>query len=236
MTNPTSIVWLLLRIKSFILVLGCSLSCSESKEEWEVSTPRSIEPAEKPFTILILGDSLTEGYGIDEDLAYPTLLEKKLNHESNKGVKRPYRIINGGISGSTTSGGVSRIDWFLRAKPDFLILALGGNDGLRGIPVEKIKSNLIKVVNAAQSNTIPVLMAGMKIPPNYGLPYSEAFSEIFPQIAKEYKIPLLPFLLEGVGGNPKMNLPDRIHPNPDGHRVIAETVHKRLIEELSSYQ
>jgi acyl-CoA thioesterase-1 len=79
-------------------------------------------------------------------------------------------------------------------------------------------------------------MAGMKIPPNYGLPYSEAFSEIFPQIAKEYKIPLLPFLLEGVGGNPKMNLPDRIHPNPDGHRVIAETVHKRLIEELSSYQ
>ena len=236
MTNPTSIVWLLLRIKSFILVLGCSLSCSESKEEWEVSTPRYIEPAEKPFTILILGDSLTEGYGIDEDLAYPTLLEKKLNHESNKGAKRPYRIINGGISGSTTSGGVSRIDWFLRAKPDFLILALGGNDGLRGIPVEKIKSNLIKVVNAAQSNTIPVLMAGMKIPPNYGLPYSEAFSEIFPQIAKEYKIPLLPFLLEGVGGNPKMNLPDRIHPNPDGHRVIAETVHKRLIEELSSYQ
>ena len=236
MTNPSSTVWLLLRIKSFILILGCTLSCSDTKEEITVSPPSSIDSAEKPFTILILGDSLTEGYGIDEDLAYPTLLEKRLNHESNKGAKRPYRIINGGISGSTTSGGVSRIDWFLRAKPDFLILALGGNDGLRGIPVEKIKSNLIKVVKAAQSNTIPVLIAGMKIPPNYGLPYSEAFSKIFPQIAMEYDIPLLPFLLEGVGGNPKMNLPDRIHPNPDGHRVIAETVHNRLIAELSSIQ
>ena len=236
MTNPSSTVWLLLRIKSFILILGCTLSCSDTKEERTVSPPSSIDSAEKPFTILILGDSLTEGYGIDEDLAYPTLLEKRLNHESNKGAKRPYRIINGGISGSTTSGGVSRIDWFLRAKPDFLILALGGNDGLRGIPVEKIKSNLIKAVKAAQSNTIPVLIAGMKIPPNYGLPYSEAFSKIFPQIAMEYDIPLLPFLLEGVGGNPKMNLPDRIHPNPDGHRVIAETVHNRLIVELSSIQ
>ena len=92
------------------------------------------------------------------------------------------------------------------------------------------------MVKAAQSNTIPVLIAGMKIPPNYGLPYSEAFSKIFPQIAMEYDIPLLPFLLEGVGGNPKMNLPDRIHPNPDGHRVIAETVHNRLIVELSSIQ
>ena len=236
MTNPTSIVWHLLRIKSFILILGCSLSCTDSNVERAVSTTSSIDSAEKPFTILILGDSLTEGYGIDEDLAYPTLLEKKLNQESNKGAKRIYRIINGGISGSTTSGGVSRIDWFLRTKPDFLILALGGNDGLRGIPVEKIKSNLIKVVNAAQNNRIPVLIAGMKIPPNYGLPYSEAFSKIFPQIAKEYNIPLLPFLLEGVGGNPKMNLPDRIHPNPEGHRVIAETVHNRLIVELSSYQ
>ena len=232
MTNPTFIVWLLIRIKSFIIILGCSLSCTDSKVERAVSTKSSIDSAENPFTILILGDSLTEGYGIDEDLAYPTLLEKKLN----QGAKRPYRIINGGISGSTTSGGVSRIDWFLRTKPDFLILALGGNDGLRGIPVEKIKSNLIKVVNAAKSNRIPVLIAGMKIPPNYGLPYSEAFSKIFPQIAKEYNIPLLPFLLEGVGGNPKMNLPDRIHPNPEGHRVIAETVHNRLILELSSYQ
>ncbi len=236
MTNLTRILLLPIRMISFIIAICGVVSCVDSGEQKVYSPKNSIGSAEKPFKILILGDSLTEGYGINEDLAYPTLLEKKLNQELNEGSERVYRIINGGISGSTTSGGVSRIEWFLRTEPDFLILALGGNDGLRGIPIKKIKSNLIKVVIAAQSNNIPILLAGMKIPPNYGLSYSEAFTEIFPQIANEYKIPLIPFLLVGGGGNPKMNLPDRIHPNPEGHRIIAETVHTRLSDELSSYQ
>ena len=234
MTNPHFIF--LHKIRSFLF--GSALifisSCGEQVIQENSSAKNTNDLNQKTFKILILGDSLTEGYGVTESESYPSLLEDKLNQESTDKSKKIYQVINGGISGSTTSGGVSRIEWFLKSNPDFLILALGGNDGLRGIPIEKIKANLEKVVIAAQNNKIPILLAGMKIPPNYGLAYSQAFSELFSQISKEYKIPLIPFLLKEVGGNPKMNLPDRIHPNPDGHIVIAETVHQYLIEELTS--
>lgn len=234
MTNPHFIF--LHKIRSFLF--GSALifisSCGEQVIQENSSAKITNDLNQKTFKILILGDSLTEGYGVTESESYPSLLEDKLNQESTDKSKKIYQVINGGISGSTTSGGVSRIEWFLKSNPDFLILALGGNDGLRGIPIEKIKANLEKVVIAAQNNKIPILLAGMKIPPNYGLAYSQAFSELFYQISKEYKIPLIPFLLKEVGGNPKMNLPDRIHPNPDGHIVIAETVHQYLIEELTS--
>ena len=171
-----------------------------------------------------------------ESEAYPLILEKKLNLDSGESSKRNFQVINGGISGATTSGGVSRINWLLQSNPDFLILALGGNDGLRGIPIEKIKENLIKVVVAAQSNNIPVLLAGMKIPPNYGIEYSESFTNLYSQISKEYNIAMIPFLLQGVGGEPSMNLPDRIHPNPKGHEIIAKTVHQYLVKELLTTQ
>ncbi|MDC1309912.1 arylesterase, partial [Opitutales bacterium] len=192
--------------------------------------------APESFKILILGDSLTEGYGVMESEAYPLILEKKLNLDSGESSKRNFQVINGGISGATTSGGVSRINWLLQSNPDFLILALGGNDGLRGIPIEKIKENLIKVVVAAQSNNIPVLLAGMKIPPNYGIEYSESFTNLYSQISKDYNIAMIPFLLQGVGGEPSMNLPDRIHPNPKGHEIIAKTVHQYLVKELLTTQ
>ena len=185
---------------------------------------------------MILGDSLTEGYGVTESEAYPFILEKKLNLDSEGSSKKIYQVINGGISGATTSGGVSRINWLLQSNPDFLILALGGNDGLRGIPIEKIKENLIKVVVAAQSNNIPVLLAGMKIPPNYGVEYSDSFVKLYSQISMEHNISMIPFLLQGVGGEPKMNLPDRIHPNPKGHEIIAKTVHQYLVKELFTTQ
>ena len=171
-----------------------------------------------------------------ESEAYPFILEKKLNLDSERSSKRNFQVINGGISGATTSGGVSRINWLLQSNPDFLILALGGNDGLRGIPIEKIKENLVKVVVAAQSNNIPILLAGMKIPPNYGIEYSESFTNLYSQISKEYNISMIPFLLQDVGGDPSMNLPDRIHPNPKGHEIIAKTVHQYLIQELFTTQ
>ena len=164
MTNLTNIFLTRLRSLLFLLSVLFLYSCSEKKEIQETKE-KSKSQTEKFFKILILGDSLTEGYGVDESLAYPTLLQRKLNSELSEKTGKAYKVINGGISGSTTSGGVSRIEWFLKSQPDLLILALGGNDGLRGIPVEQIKTNLEKVILAAQSNKIPILLAGMKIPP-----------------------------------------------------------------------
>ena len=123
----------------------------------------------------------------------------------------------------------------MQSPPDFLLVALGGNDGLRGIPPQESKQNLRKIIVSAQQRKVPVMLAGMKLPPNYGATYLEAFENMFPELADELKIPLLPFLLEGVGGNPKMNLPDRIHPNPQGHQLICQTVFQYLIKHLPKH-
>lgn len=232
MTNSCDKFLILSRILLFFIPSLLHISCAEKNRDDESSIENLNSSEQKYFKILILGDSLTEGYGIDESDSYPALLEQKLNNKLNSKNGKNYKVINGGISGSTTSGGVSRIEWFLKTKPDFLILALGGNDGLRGIPVEKIKENLEKVVLAAKENGIPTLLAGMKIPPNYGLAYSLSFSQLFPAISDTFDIPLIPFLLEGVGGNPEMNLPDRIHPNAEGHKLICEIVYQALVPIL----
>jgi len=209
-------------------MIGCSDKPKQSAEN-----PFTEEGGrkEKPFRILILGDSLTEGYGVSPAQAYPSLLEKKLNSTSQTGYKS-FEVINGGVTGSTTSGGVSRIGWHMQSPPDFLLLALGGNDGLRGIPTQESKQNLRKIIVSAQQHKVPVMLAGMKLPPNYGAIHLEAFENMFPELADELKIPLLPFLLEGVGGKPTMNLPDRIHPNPEGHQMICQTVFQHLIKQL----
>ena len=224
------------RIYLFVLPLIAMASCGEGITVDNQLPSQGTNAQNKSFKILILGDSLTEGYGVSESEAYPFILEKKLNLESKGGLNKNFQVINGGISGATTSGGVSRINWLLRSNPDYLILALGGNDGLRGIPIEKIKENLSEIVVAAQKNNIPILLAGMKIPPNYGVEYSDSFTNLYSQISREYNISLIPFLLEGVGGEPSMNLPDRIHPNPKGHEIIAKTVHEHLLKELPTIQ
>ena len=214
-----------------VFLLG-SLACSEGYEE--ARTTASKAPPNNSFKILILGDSLTEGYGILEKEAYPNLLEGKLNQELTPQTETTYQVINGGITGATSSGGVSRIDWFLQAQPDFLILALGGNDGLRGVPVSETKENLSKILATAAKHQIPALLAGMKIPPNYGLTYTSEFAQMYQDLAEHHHIPRIPFLLEGVGGDPKFNLPDRIHPNPAGHEIIAETVYQSLARQLKT--
>jgi acyl-CoA thioesterase-1 len=213
----------------FIFITGCS-----NDEEIPASSaiPYAEEKAEQaPFRILILGDSLTEGYGVSPAQAYPSLLEAKLN-KNLLPEQRPYQVINGGVTGSTTSGGASRIDWHLKSPPDYLIVALGGNDGLRGIPPRESKQNLKSIIERALQKKVAVMIAGMKLPPNYGPVHLRDFEKIFPELSNELKVPLLPFLLEGVGGKPGMNLPDRIHPNPAGQRLICETVYKHLIEHL----
>ena len=231
-TRSSTSFWIALSFLMFGF-LGLVSSCTDpGVEESGHEDPKPAEDADPSFRILILGDSLTEGFGVSAEEAYPSLLEEKLNAELSPRTKLRYEVVNGGISGATTSGGVSRVEWFLKAKPDYLLLALGGNDGLRGIPVKEIKKNIDRILHAARKNQIPTMLAGMKIPPNYGEDYARSFSQAFAQLAKDHQIPFIPFLLEGVGGNPEMNLPDRIHPNPLGHQALCQTVYERLVSAL----
>ena len=220
----------------FSILTLWATSCSENSTDpiSHTPVPPEKEGKERAYRILILGDSLTEGYGIPPTDAYPYLLQAKLN-ANLPADSQPYEVINGGVTGSTTSGGATRIDWYLKSPPDFLIIALGGNDGLRGISPQQTKNNLRKIIQKAQQSNIPVLLAGMKLPPNYGSPYLKDFENIFPQLADELEVSLLPFLLEGVGGNPKMNLPDRIHPNSAGHQMMCETVYQHLTQHLPNF-
>ena len=174
-------------------------------------------------TILFLGDSLTEGYQLTKEEAYPALIEKEL-----KKTMKEIKVINGGVSGATSASGLKRLDWYLKAKPDFMVLCLGGNDGLRGLKVSETEKNLAATIEKAKARGITVVLAGMKIPTNMGEPYRTQFEEIYPRLAKKYNLKLIPFILEGVGGNPKFNLPDGIHPNPKGHEIMAKTVLKTL--------
>lgn len=178
-------------------------------------------------TILFLGDSLTEGYQLSKEEAYPAVIERTLKRKF-----KDIKIINGGVSGATTASGLKRMDWYLKAKPDFMVLALGANDGLRGMKIDQTEKNLSSVIEKAQERGITVILAGMKMPTNYGEPYRSQFENIFPKLAKKYSLKLIPFLLEGVGGQPKLNLPDGIHPNPKGHEIMAKTVLKVLEPEL----
>ncbi|MGK0290276.1 MAG: acyl-CoA thioesterase-1 [bacterium] len=184
--------------------------------------------AKQPIKVLFLGDSLTEGYGVEKSQSYPSLVYQKLKERGYTHVK----VINAGISGSTTASAPHRIRWYLRGKPNILILALGGNDGLRGISPESMKKNLTKTIKLAQSQGIKVVLAGMQIPPNYGPDYTKKFKKVFPDLAKQYSTSLIPFLLEGVAGDPNLNLPDGIHPNQKGHQILAKTVLKNLLPLL----
>ena len=174
-------------------------------------------------TVLFLGDSLTEGYQLDREDAFPALIEKDLKKKFPD-----LKIINAGVSGATTASGPKRLNWYIKARPDILVLALGANDGLRGLKISESEKNLTFVIEKAQSQKMKVILVGMKMPTNYGEPYRTNFEKLFPKLAQKYQLPLIPFLLEGVGGNPKLNLPDGIHPNQEGHKVMAKTVLKVL--------
>lgn len=175
--------------------------------------------------ILILGDSLTAGYGIDPSDAYPARLQKIIDQKD-----LPYRIIASGLSGETSAGGLRRVDWVLRQPIDMLILALGANDGLRGIDLADTKRNLQAIIDKvrAKSPGARIVIAGMQIPPNMGPDYTKRFRQIFPQLAEENDAHLIPFLLADVGGRSELNLPDGIHPNAQGHSIVAQNVWNAL--------
>ena len=186
-----------------------------------------VSAADAPVTknILILGDSLAAGYGVNPEQAFPALLQKKIEN-----AQLPYRIINGGVSGDTTAGGLRRVDWLLKQPVDILLVELGGNDGLRGISPVATKQNLQGIITKAKQKYpgIRIVIAGMQMPPNMGEAYTREFADVFPALAKTNNATLLPFLLEGVGGKEELNQADGIHPNPKGHAIVAETVWKVL--------
>ena len=172
-------------------------------------------------TILFFGDSLTAGYGLSPEEAFPALLEKTMNKNGAR-----VRVVNAGLSGETSAGGLSRIDWILRQPIDIFVLELGANDGLRGLPLKQTISNLqaiIDKVKAKQPN-VKIVMAGMMVPPNLGQAYAEEFRNIYPTLAKKNKATLIPFILDGVAGDEKLNQTDGIHPNVEGHQIIAKKI------------
>lgn len=169
--------------------------------------------------VVFLGDSLSAGLGLAEEEAFPARVGEEL---ARRGV--PVRVINGGVSGDTTAGGRERLDWLLDQRPDWVIVELGANDGLRGQPIEGIEANLRDIVLRSRAAGAQVVLAGMRMPPSHGREYAEAFAAIWPRLAAELDVPLLPFLLDGVAGHSELNLPDGFHPNPEGHRRVAATV------------
>jgi acyl-CoA thioesterase I len=179
-----------------------------------------------PTTVLCLGDSLTEGYGLSKEEAWPAVLDGLIKAEGITDVS----VINAGISGSTSASAVSRLKWHLKSlkKPAIVILELGPNDGLRGLDPRATESNLLNVIRLAKDNDLRVLLAGMQMPPNYGPKYTEEFKLVFPRLAKSQGLDLIPFFLEGVAAQSKLNLADGIHPNADGYKVIAKTVWRYL--------
>ena len=169
--------------------------------------------------IVVLGDSLTAGLGVAPEEAYPALLEGRLRRAGFA-----YRVVNAGVSGDTSAGGLRRLDWVLRTRPEIVIVALGANDGLRGVPVDALRDNLTAIVTRLQASGARVLLAGMRLPPNYGAAYADAFAETFRDVARRTSAAFLPFLLEGVGGEPALNQTDGIHPNVAGQRAVADRI------------
>ena len=192
---------------------------------WLMAQPA--EPAaDGRRTIVFFGDSLTAGYGLENHVAdaFPGVLQAKIDREG-----LAYRVVNAGLSGDTTAGGLRRIDWILRQPVDIFVLELGGNDGLRGLPLATARDNLRAIIERvrARNPQVRIVLAGMQLPTSMG-PYAEGFARLFPELATQTGVELIPFLLEGVGGVPELNLPDGIHPTVEGHRRIAETVWPHL--------
>lgn len=197
-----------------------------------IATPFHVEAqTARPQRIVFLGDSITDGFGVTRDQAFPALIQAKITEQG-----LPFVVVNAGISGDTTAGGKSRIGWLLKQPIDVLVLELGGNDGLRGIETSGTKANLEAIIEAVRkaNPSATVLLAQMHLPPNFSREYLQKFSAVYPAVAQEKKAILIPDFLVGVGGVQKMNIEDQIHPNVEGHRILAETVWRTLEPALKA--
>jgi acyl-CoA thioesterase-1 len=222
-------------MKSIILILalatglvGCERSSTDkgTPADTQPPTPPTAEVSKLP-RVVFLGDSLTAGYGVDADQAFPALIGETLRKEGT-----PIDVVNAGQSGDTTAGGLRRVEWVLKQKPDIIVVGLGGNDALRGQDLASSEQNVREIVTKARAAGAEVVLLGMLIPPNYGPEYTGKFKEIYPRVATEMNVAFVPFLLEGVGGDAKLNQPDGIHPTAEGHERVAANVLPTLRELL----
>jgi acyl-CoA thioesterase-1 len=213
------------------LILPAALlcaSCAQPEAVRPASASAAARPAEHaPSTsaprIVFLGDSLTAGYGLAKEESVPSLIQKRL-----KDGGYPYEVVNAGVSGDTSAGGLSRLDWSLTGDVKILVIELGANDGLRGLPVAGMKQNLAEIITRARARNIVVILTGMEAPPNFGAAYTSEFREVYRQLAREHDVTFVPFYLEGVAGIPRLNIADGMHPNAEGSRVIEKTVWSAL--------
>jgi acyl-CoA thioesterase-1 len=181
-------------------------------------------PGDRTPRVIVLGDSLTAGLGLDTARSFPALIERRLEDAGYN-----YTVVNAGVSGDTSAGGLRRLEWALgEGDPKVLVVALGGNDGLRGLPPPQLEDNLAAIIEEGQRRGLTVILAGMEAPPNFGPEYTAAFRQTFQNLAGKYKVTLIPFLLQGVAGDPALNQSDGIHPNERGAQVVADTVWQAL--------
>lgn len=210
-------------------------SCANQENTTEKPVKKKLNPStgsteyKEEKIILFFGNSITAGYQLDLDQAFPALIQERLD---SIGVN--YKTINAGLSGETSAGGMNRIEWVLKVVPDIFFLELGANDGLRGLSLEETPKNLQSIIDAVKkvNPDVKIIIAGMMVPPNLGDAYAASFQSIFPTLAKKNDAVYIPFLLEGVAGDPSLNLADGIHPTAEGHRIVAETVWKHLYPML----
>lgn len=217
-------------LRAFVVVVGVTAAaCSQSES---VTTPRvAAAPAAAPVAaqvaarprIIFLGDSLTAGYGLDLEQSVPSLIQKHLDAEGYK-----YEVVNAGVSGDTSAGGLRRLEWSLDGEVRILVIELGANDGLRGLPVAGMKQNLKTIIGKARDRGIEVLLTGMEAPPNYGPAYTSDFRRAFRDLAAEERVAFMSFYLDGVAGNPSLNIADGMHPNPAGARIVEANLWQAL--------
>lgn len=212
-------------IAALLTLTGCQdKPATSDNQEATAPQPAAADATAKTDSakhIVFFGNSLTAGYGLDPSEAFPALVQAKIDS-----LGLPYKVVNAGLSGETTAGGKGRIDWLLQQPVDVFVLELGGNDGLRGIPVSETGRNLQAIIDRVKAKYphAKIILAGMQVPPNMGSKYAGEFRAVFKTLADKNNIPLIPFLLEGVGGIPELNQPDGIHPTARGHQIVANNV------------
>jgi len=229
--KTVTIIFLLMPV-----VTGCEQKQDAGRSEQlaEQLADQALPKLTRPIkgTIVAVGDSLTAGLGVDEDLAYPSLIEKRLEADGHF-----LKVINAGISGETSSGTLSRINWVISSlKPDMVILVTGANDGLRGIDSKLLKQNLDQIIAILKKKDIQTILGGMKMLPNLGPKYTKEFEQVYPEIAGKHNLPLIPFFLEGVAGEVKLNQPDGIHPTTQGYKVIVDHIYPYVLEAVLKLQ
>jgi acyl-CoA thioesterase-1 len=233
-TRPAALSGLL--ILSLLVIPGCR-GAADDQDGPRPSTARpEARPASAPVAsrprVVVLGDSLTAGLGLPESEAYPALLQKKVAAAGHA-----FEVVNAGVSGDTSAGGLRRLDWALEGDVRVLVVALGANDGLRGLPVNQMKQNLARIIETAKARRIAVVLAGMEAPPNYGPEYTADFRHVYSDLAREHDVALIPFLLDRVAGLSALNQGDGIHPNAQGAAILADTVWSALgpvLEKVST--